>query len=65
MTVTQGTFAIEAWEQRLTWEERAKRLALELKAAKYDPFTSNPEQREDYAHLRYAMQCHLEAVEDE
>jgi hypothetical protein len=48
-----------------TWEMKAKRLALALKAAKPDPFKSTPMQRTRYMHLRYAMQFHLENVTED
>jgi hypothetical protein len=45
-----------------TWEEKAKRLAQEVKAARKDPFTSTPKERQRYTQLRYALHLHLEAV---
>jgi hypothetical protein len=45
-----------------TWEMKAKRLAQELKAATFDPFTSTPKQRQHYAEVRYALQAHIAAV---
>jgi hypothetical protein len=46
-----------------TWEQKARRLALELKASRPDPFTSSPKQRQRHADARYALQCHIESVE--
>ena len=46
-----------------TWEMKVRRLALELKEARPDPFTSSPKQGQRYAEVRYALQSLLNAVE--
>lgn len=47
-----------------TWEMQVKRLALDVKRLRPDPFTSTPKQRDAYAHARFALQLHLERVEE-
>ena len=45
-----------------TWEDKTSRLARQLKAARTDPFTSKPKERETYRRLWYELQRHIEAV---
>jgi hypothetical protein len=50
----QPTLLIESWE------DKARRLAEELKASRPDPFKSTPKQRQRHRAIRYQMQRHIE-----
>jgi hypothetical protein len=48
-----------------TWEQKAKRLAQEMKAALPAPFSATKRQREAYQRKRYELNEHLRAVPDD
>jgi hypothetical protein len=48
-----------------TWSMKAKRLALELKAARPENESATPKQRVAYRQARYAMLVHLESVTED